>query len=250
MSYSNGPQTVTNGLVFYVDAGNSRSYPGTGTTWTDLTKNSVNNLSLTNVSTASASTIYFNNDIFNNTTSYAAQTTSLSAFINPLSGGCSAFVWFNNTALLSSSVPGYYRQTAFGYGYDATLGGWQIERFYTNSNFVLRYHFDQDGTYGNTANYNNTNINQWTQLGFTNNGSVITLYQDGIAVNQFSIATKTLTLSGLDNAAALSIGAYSRTSGHLYGFIGYVGAATFYNRALSQTEVYQNFNALRGRFGL
>ena len=38
MSYSYGKSIVTDGLVFYVDAANSKSYSGTGTTWTDLVK--------------------------------------------------------------------------------------------------------------------------------------------------------------------------------------------------------------------
>ena len=36
MSYSYGKSIVTDGLVFYVDAGNDNSYPGTGGTWSDL----------------------------------------------------------------------------------------------------------------------------------------------------------------------------------------------------------------------
>lgn len=36
MSYSYGKSIVTDGLVFYVDAANDNSYPGTGTTWSDL----------------------------------------------------------------------------------------------------------------------------------------------------------------------------------------------------------------------
>ena len=34
--FANNAPIVTDGLVFYVDAGNSNSYPGSGTTWTDL----------------------------------------------------------------------------------------------------------------------------------------------------------------------------------------------------------------------
>ena len=36
MSVKNRNSIVTDGLVFYVDAGNEDSYPGSGTTWTDL----------------------------------------------------------------------------------------------------------------------------------------------------------------------------------------------------------------------
>lgn len=34
--FANNAPIVTDGLVFYVDAGNGNSYPGSGTTWTDL----------------------------------------------------------------------------------------------------------------------------------------------------------------------------------------------------------------------
>ena len=36
MGLSHSPRIVTDGLVFCLDAANIRSYPGTGTTWTDL----------------------------------------------------------------------------------------------------------------------------------------------------------------------------------------------------------------------
>ncbi len=36
MSVKSNIGVVTDGLVFYVDAGNTKSYPGSGTTWTDL----------------------------------------------------------------------------------------------------------------------------------------------------------------------------------------------------------------------
>ena len=48
-----GPRIVSNGLVLCLDAANKRSYPGTGTTWTDLSGNS-NNGTLTNGPTFSA----------------------------------------------------------------------------------------------------------------------------------------------------------------------------------------------------
>ena len=36
MGLSHSPRIVTDGLVFCVDAGDKMSYPGAGTTWTDL----------------------------------------------------------------------------------------------------------------------------------------------------------------------------------------------------------------------
>ena len=47
MAINAGPKIVEDGLVFCVDAANKRSYPGAGTTWTDLTANK-NNMTLYN----------------------------------------------------------------------------------------------------------------------------------------------------------------------------------------------------------
>ena len=53
MGLSHSPSLVMNGLVLCLDAGNSKSYPGTGTTWTDLSGNG-NNGTLTNGPTYSS----------------------------------------------------------------------------------------------------------------------------------------------------------------------------------------------------
>ena len=42
MSYSNGPRIATDGLVLCLDAGNSKRYSGSGTTWNDLSGNGKN----------------------------------------------------------------------------------------------------------------------------------------------------------------------------------------------------------------
>ena len=47
MAFSYSPKIVTDGLVLYLDAANNRSYPGSGTTWTDLSRGG-NNGTLTN----------------------------------------------------------------------------------------------------------------------------------------------------------------------------------------------------------
>ena len=47
MSINYNPRIVTDGLVLLLDAGNTKSYPGTGTTWTDISRNG-NNGTLTN----------------------------------------------------------------------------------------------------------------------------------------------------------------------------------------------------------
>ena len=38
MAFNYSPKIVTDGLVFYLDAANTKSYIGSGTTWTDLSR--------------------------------------------------------------------------------------------------------------------------------------------------------------------------------------------------------------------
>jgi hypothetical protein len=42
LAISYNPRTITDGLVLCLDAGNTKSYPGSGTTWTDLSGNGRN----------------------------------------------------------------------------------------------------------------------------------------------------------------------------------------------------------------
>ena len=76
------------------------------------------------------------------------------------------------------------------------------------------------------------------------NGSTHTTYTDGI---QGTIASK--TNSNLDNSSYWAIGSAGGTvSGSNFG--GNISVVMAYNRALSAAEITQNFNALRGRYGL
>ena len=56
MTTSYSPLIVTDGLVMYLDAANPKSYPGTGTTWTDISRNN-NNGTLTNGPTFSSANL-------------------------------------------------------------------------------------------------------------------------------------------------------------------------------------------------
>ena len=77
----------------------------------------------------------------------------------------------------------------------------------------------------------------------TYSGTTATLYYDGVARTSASITGSLLqTVNGEFNVGRFgSYGAYIAAS---------ISNATVYNRALSATEVSQNFNALRGRYGI
>jgi hypothetical protein len=59
MGTSYSPRTVTNGLVWCLDAANAKSYPGSGTLWYDISGNA-NNATLTNAAMYVARDMVFN----------------------------------------------------------------------------------------------------------------------------------------------------------------------------------------------
>ena len=157
--------------------------------------------------------------------------------------GCAAFVTFKNTSLLSSSAPSYFRQTPFSVDTDSGLGAWNFERFYTNSSYALRVKFDQDGTYGFTRNFGDVDLNVLTQLGFMIRNSRLLLYKNGEVVDDIDISSKTLAAPRENRS--LGVGA---SNGDIYGFIGEIYNAAWWNTSLSDDEVRLFYNQTIGRY--
>ena len=98
MGINYNPKIVTDGLVLCLDAGNIKSYPGSGTTWTDLTNIGSRNATLINSPTYSTSNLgYFT---FNGSNTFASITKP-----NPnITGLISMEMWIN-FASNTGSVP-------------------------------------------------------------------------------------------------------------------------------------------------
>ena len=215
---------VTNGLALYLDAANTRSYPGSGTTWTDLSGNS-NNGTLTNGPTFNSgnggSIVFDGSNDFVSTNYNIALTdfTFCMWFKAPDSTNPQSIrlmdknyitgMWLGKNANngAPNSWGGGIKESAPPYGIYLTL---------------------TDG--------------QWHFLVSIRSGTTHTLYGDGIS-NTTSNAVSATALS-TDNMA---IG--SGYGGGSY-FKGNIAQTQIYNRALSASEVLQNFNATRARFGV
>lgn len=224
---------VRSGLVFFVDAGNTASYPGSGTTWTDLSGNS-NNGTLTNGPTYSSS--YGGGLVFDGVNDYVT--------FNPVIQNFSAFTilsWARPTGNLTKEYNGImfqgqeaYPKTdsqAFSFFVNTSLGsgggyGWLVETRYTMPISVNNtYMFGVTATSTQTVQY----INDAAQS-----------------------TTNYSTISNFNSTRAFQIGksvAYPGVLSTNY-FTGSIFNMMVYNRALTGTEITQNFNALRGRFGI
>lgn len=234
MSLSHSPSIVRNGLVLYLDPANSRSYPGTGTTWTDLSGNG-NNATLTNSPTYSTS----NNGIFtfNGSTQYAT-VTNTNGFGNAgLSPNQTMSIWYNQNDNNSFDFLCGFRNDS---NYDFFLliidtgSGNTLEARIRTSNVGI----DTNVSY--LDSYNNT----WKNITLSVNGSSIKTYIDGSLLN----STNSLTGNYGATSTNFSIGAHPVDQA--WKANGSIGTVLFYNRQLSDAEVRQNFNATKGRYGL
>jgi len=223
---------VTSGLRLYLDAGNSSSYSGSGTSWVDLSNNTndatlVGSPAFTNAGASSYFT--FPNDI----NKYA--TTPHTKYSGTYTGKTTFFV-----ARMDASIAadGYYG--IFGFNPDRTFNTY----IYKQPGPVYQVHASFGGVSTNGWSDNLTlAAGQWFTFGATQaaNGDM-TFYFNGGEVGVTTELTFTNTYSsGTDPQL---IGA----NGNVWH--GDVAVVTVYDRALSGAEMTQNHNAILGRYGL
>tara|TARA_R110002020_G_scaffold10873_7_gene41315 strand:+ start:909 stop:1544 length:636 start_codon:yes stop_codon:yes gene_type:complete len=211
MAVGYNPRAVTDGLVLALDAGNAKSYPGSGTTWSDLSGNS-NNGTLTNGPTfSSADGGYFT---FDGTNDYV-QFTSTSVQTICFWGRMDADIP-NLAGLVCKTATGdgslRARSVSFG---KSSVDINDFQRQYTSS-FMINGVSDLSGS---------------AQFTIPNGR---TLQQD-------------FYVGAIGNANNLSTISHT-FMGRVYK--GRVYAVYLYNRQLTNDELLQNYNALKGRFGL
>lgn len=225
---------VTSGLVLYYDPDNASSYPGTGTTITDLSGNGLNG-TMSNITWTDP---YF---VYNGTSSQVSVADN--ALLEPGSGNWTMEVWVNQTApgndvVLGKFDPGglsadvsysirttntsYYAQLGSGSGSGSTL-------FVNSTTFV--------GT-----------LNTWYQIVYVlKNGATKTLET---FINGSSIGSVNHSLASILNTTAnLYLGSYNNGE-YAQWFDGKIGITRLYNTALTSAQVLQNYNANRGLYGL
>lgn len=211
MSAYVGPEIATNGLIMCVDAASLKSYPGSGTTWSDISGNG-NHLTLTGSPTFTSGVAQFNG-----TSQYAQNSLNLSTGTSTIiaasryttgTGGRVITSTVNNWLLghWGSSVGNYYAEgwvTSAGAGGNDTT--WRI--------YV--------GTHDVTGDLYNFYINGSLSVGNVNGSAG----PNGISVGRWG--------AGASEYSACE-----------------VAFVLAYNRVLTAAEIKQNYNALRGRFGV
>lgn len=220
---------ITNGLVLNYDAAQLRSYPGTGTVITDLSGNSNNGTLVNGVgfNSSNGGSLVFDgvNDYLN-----------CGTILNYTTGNFTFSCWVYITSLSTNTInqgpilfwKGNYNSN--GYYSQIESNGGII--FVTNSPSARVTTSSISITAGNIYN-----------ISFVRNGSSVKIYVNGV--------DKTLTAASHLNPSSSSnnfiLGSYNLTQINsnirIFSF-------SNYNRQLSATEITQNFNANRSRYGL
>jgi hypothetical protein len=208
---------ITTGLVLNLDAGNAASYPGTGTTWTDLTGNGNNGTLVngTSYNSTNGGTL-----VFDGVNDYVSLTNS------NLPMGVSDFTWST-----------WFKTPSSFSSWQMLLSTSQYYAYFGSLNGALRLDFNGPG------GLQSLSPNTWYNMVITRvpdpNG--IKAYANGVFLG--NINTNNLSLTG-----NMNIGNWAYNNS--LGWLGNISSVQIYNRALSSTEVTNNFNALKSRYGL
>lgn len=246
-----GPHIITDGLVFTIDAGSPRSYPGSSsTTWYSLTDSY--NVSLNNNPTHT-----FNDQgyfTFNGTNQYTTQTGLPS--IDVSTDSYTMELWFKFITLPTGNIDSN----------NGTGGPIYGERY--GSNYQLFAYAASGGEsnlgacYDDSRSNNNHRTNatisagEWVQfvhIGTPSgdsdpsnpNRGKFTYYVNGVLD---TAATLSSDANGYSIPTTFHIAHDARFSSNYSNLS--MSAIRRYNRVLSASEIAQNYNALKSRFGL
>ena len=226
MAIKYNPRIVTDGLVLTLDAGNSKSYPGSGTTWTDLSGNG-NNGTLTNGPTYNSSN---GGSLVFDGVDDRVQTVSNAGVSG--ANARSLCVWVYPTELTTNK---FYSAVRLGSDADGQL--FEILLF---GNTITGHFFGSGFNF--SASSGKTLLNNYSYVVMTYSNPNVRIYVDGVLRG----TSGSFTLNTFNTLLRSGDPAYYE---HFY-YKGRIPNIQLYNRALTETEVSQNFNALRGRFGI
>jgi uncharacterized protein (TIGR02145 family) len=236
-----GGAVTSNGLLLNLDATDPSSYPGSGTTWNNLvTGNAVPSFSISSgtyvnsnggvirfpstggfaeSSTGFANLTRFTVEVWVKSAGTKGDQNPISStnyapclFSEKVSGGTVNMALAYNARAWSGAANNSYR-------YTAAMGGWS--------------------TFEPTTNYG-SDLNNWVQLTATYNGSVLTLYRNGV-----SLGSSTTNI----NLRASSVGYYIAHRWDMAdGVYGDYSKVMMYDKALTSAEVSANYSAFNARF--
>jgi len=226
------PRIVTDGLVLCLDAGNTKSYSGSGTVWNDL---SGNGNSGTLINSPNFDNLNVGSILFDGIDDYGT---------TPFLGSFTSFtidVWFTTKQFPSSNQYPAVICNIF----NGSLVNYAIGWSFTNINTFFVGYYNGAGGLGlngwRMVSNISVDLNTPTNITMVYDNNLLSAYKNGVFFNSI---VPNLTPNGV-------IGSYiGRRWDFANYFNGNINFISKYNRGLNNLEIQNNYNALKGRFGL
>ena len=223
MALSHAPQIVSDGLIIYLDANNTSSYAGTGSTWYDLSGNSRHASLISSPSYEGFGRGKYLS--FDGSTNYATIPYTITDNLITVS-----FWYYSKIFSANSSLD------ALISNYTSGISGFDVR---LNSSTTINLAISFSGT-ESQVNFGTIANNTWYHIAFTYDGATIKTY-----LNASPVAS-TSKIGTRDNGTQVCIAtsAYDTNRRATCG----IPQVMIYNRALSDAEILQNYNATKGRY--
>ena len=232
MAFHYSPKIVTDGLVMYLDAANTKSYVSTSTSWNDISRGgSIGKL----VNGPTYNSAYGGSIVFDGVDDYVQMDTESNLNVSTIT----VSTWVN---------PNFTSMVSYANIVNKLTGnsenGWSLERSVNTTNVSWWVGDRTVSTSPWSTNNLTTSLddNRWQQIIGTYDGALLKLYKNGALVNQ-----RNSTMGILTGTSAALVGKHGTLN---YYWKNGIAQVQIYNRALSATEVLQNYNATKSRFGL
>jgi len=234
-----GGNIVRDGLVLLLDAANTKSYPGSGTVWTDLSR-SGNNGTLTNSPTFNSSN--GGNIIFDGINEYGSIPATNSTKFNGTD--YSIACWVKVSSIHVSQYSGIFGR--FSSAVSTTYNGYFLEAANNTGSDKFAIVVANNNSFGRVFSDSTIVFNKWYYLLATSTSNVVRLYIDGLVQS----TTLNFTTATIDNYPIMLGKYYTFAEYNTFFLPGSIGQCSIYNKSLSASEVLQNYNASKSRFGL
>jgi len=241
MAGSTGPDIISDGLVLAVDAANTKSYPGSGATVTDLSRRGntgtlVNGMALV---TDSVAGLCFDSDGTNDNIQFAESADTKGTDNNAITYEC----WVKREGTSAAGSPRLMSSDASDYN---TLF------IASNGNGYLYWRINIGNSSKDRTYTSGLTLNEWTHVVGTAEYNGSSSYTQALYINGQSVSSTTAAASGTWGDGTSRVfaifGNVEATHQNNNCLNGKVALANVYNRALSSQEVLQNYNQTKSRF--
>lgn len=246
-----GPQTVTDGLILALDAADRNSYPGSGTTWYDISGNGNNGTINSGEFVSEAFGGGYLRNLNNESNFFyitVPNSTTIENTFNTIVGGWTIeeVIWTNSTVYPEADAGSVISDNAYSLGntgFDWNHG-YGISSFQFGQSNTAGGYYDDVVVTNIPSQYAQFNTWRLRTMIWNRAANTVSLYINGAYIGGGS-TPNTAGQSIYDGGSGMSIGT-------LYGwkFYGRRGLFRVYNRVLLTSEIEQNYQAAQTRFNL